>query len=171
MTLRSYLIVAGVVLAVGAGAFAAGRFAAPMKVETREVERVVFKDRVVEKVVTVTLAAKTKIVWRDRVVAPDGTTTTREVEKTDTREDTTRTDDRVATSEGTTEREAVTITTNRPGWRVGALVGLSLREPLLPIAGPLILGLSAERRLIGGLWAGLWIQTGGSAGLSLSLEF
>jgi hypothetical protein len=43
--------------------------------------------------------------------------------------------------------------------------------PLLQFAGPLVLGVHADRRIVGGLWAGLWIQTGGSFGASLSFEF
>ena len=51
------------------------------------------------------------------------------------------------------------------------LVGASLREPLVPIAGPLVLGASVERRIVGGLSAGAWLNTVGAAGASVSLEF
>ena len=51
------------------------------------------------------------------------------------------------------------------------LVGASLREPLLPVAGPLVLGASLERRIVGGLSAGAWLNTVGAAGASLSVEW
>lgn len=169
-------IISGVVVALAlVGAFTAGRFSAPLQVETRNVERVVFKDRVVEKVVTVQTAAKveTKVVYRDRVVTKDGEVRERIVERTDTKEDTkaTGTEERVATSEGTAERETKTTTTLRPDWRVGVLVGASLSTPFVPIAGPLVLGLEVDRRIVGGLSAGLWVNTVGAAGLSVAFEF
>ncbi len=170
--MRRYLIAAGVCLALLVGAFSAGRFSAPLKVETRDVERVVFKDRVVEKVVTVEAKAKTRIVYRERETKPDGTVTEREHERTDTKTDTTKTDDKDRVVEGKTDHERVTVTTLRPSWRVGVLVGASFQQPLLPISGPLVLGASAEYRLVGGLWVGLWtLPQFGAVGAGVSFEF
>lgn len=175
MTARTWAIVVVVVLVVGAGAFSAGRFTAPESTKTVEVEKVVFKDRVVEKVVTVVEQAKaeTRVVYRDRVVTKEGEVRERIVERTATREES----HGETNGETVTEREArgdsetrVEVTV-RPVWRVSAQVGASLREPLLPIAGPLVVGLGVDYRIAGGVSAGLWANSVGAAGLSLSLEF
>ena len=63
------------------------------------------------------------------------------------------------------------IVTLQPRWRVGVLAGASWNPPLLPIAGPLVLGLEADVRIYGGLSAGLWANTGGAAGVAVALEF
>lgn len=180
-------IAVGAVLLLLVGAFSAGRFSAPLKVETRDVERVVFKDKivtvekVVEKVVTVEKEAKveTRVVWRDRIITKDGTVTEHVVEKTgrvDELAKSTSTDkttdkhvDQVQALEST--RETVRTVTLRPSWRVSLQVGASLAKPLLPIAGPLVLGASGEYRLLGGWSAGVWLSTVGAAGLVTSLEF
>ncbi len=162
--MKRYAIAAGVVLALLAGAFSAGRFSAPLKVETRDVEKIVFRERVV----TVTVAAKTKIVYREKVTTPDGTVTERESERTETKKDTKRDD----ASEGAKDTERVSITTLRPSWRVGVLVGASYQQPLLPIAGPLVLGATFDYRLVGGLWVGVWtLPQYGAVGLGISFEF
>lgn len=54
--------------------FTAGRFSKPTKVETK----------IETKTVTVKEEAKTRIVYRDRVISPDGTITEKEVEREDT---------------------------------------------------------------------------------------
>lgn len=165
----------GVSLALLAGAFSAGRFTAPVVTETRDVERVVYKDRVVEKIVTVQAAAKaiTRVVYRDRVTTPDGTVTEHEKETTGEHEttDTTTKTNTVADHTGETVAEHTKIVTLRPQWRVSLLAGASLRDPLLPIAGPLVLGAEVDYRIAGGLSVGLWVNTVGAAGLSLALEF
>lgn len=180
---RNRLIAVAAVLLALVGAFSAGRFSAPLKTETRDVERVVFKDKVVEveKVVTVREAARveTKIVWRDRVILKDGTVTEHEVEKTADAEtskvsvvDNT---ERTATLSGERVTEHTTTVTLRPSWRVALLAGASLHGALLPIAstGPvsLVLGVEVDYRIVGGLSVGLWVNTVGAAGLALSFEF
>lgn len=172
---KKYLIAIGVCLALLAGAFSAGRFSAPMKVETKEVEKVVYKDRVVEKVVTVTVQAKaeTKVVYIDRVVTKEGTVTEHIVEKTVDREkDTTKEATKeVATRDDTVEHSTTTVTTLRPDWRVAVLGGATFGTPALKIAGPLVLGAEVDRRIIGGVSVGLWANTAGAGGVSLSMEF
>jgi hypothetical protein len=171
---RRGLVALLVVLAL-VGAFVAGRFSAPLQVQTIDVVKVAFQDReVVREVVKVEKAkAETKIVWRDRIVTKDGTVTVREVEKTDTKTDTVRTgegvkvSDRVSSSESS-HTQTVTL---RPKWRVGLQVGAAWPKPLLPIAGPLVLGLQVDYRIVGGLTAGVWLNTFGAAGVGLSFEF
>lgn len=175
MSARQWVAVVLAVVLVGVGAFSAGRFSAPREVETRDVERVVFKDRVVEKVVTVEVKAKaeTKIVYRDRIVTKEGEIRERIVERTDTKEDR-KTDtvaDRDASTEGTKDRDTKTTVTLQPKWRVSLLAGASLTQPLVPIAGPLVLGAEVDYRIVGGVSAGVWINTVGAAGLSVALEF
>lgn len=166
-------VIAALLLALGA--FVAGRFTAPLKVETREIEHVVFKDRVVEKVVTVERAAKlvTQVVYRDREIAKDGTIREHEVETTATKEDTSKVENRAhtATHEGEATVTKTVTTTLRPDWRVAVLAGGSIQPPLVPIAGPLVLGVELDRRIIGGLSAGAWVSSAGAAGASVSFEF
>ena len=50
--LKRFGVIALAVVVSSAAGFSAGRFSAPLKVETKEVERVVYQDRVVEKVIT-----------------------------------------------------------------------------------------------------------------------
>lgn len=171
---RWALVVLGAVLAL-AGAFSAGRFTAPLKVETRDVERVVFKDRVVEKVVTVHDEAKVqdRIVYVDRVVTKEGATHEVVVTQWKTAEEKHTDTNAVTTAESTSEkvREVVKTVTLRPDWRVGVLAGASLVTPTLPIAGPLVVGAQVERRIVGGVSAGLWANSVGAAGVVVSLEF
>ena len=161
----------GIALVVLALSFSAGRLTAPVKTDVREVERVVWKDRVVEKVVTKRAKADERIVYVDRVVSPTGEV--REKRTTHTLADTRELVDLGKTSEstGSTDKSASSTSTLRPDWRVGVLAGASFREPLVPIAGPLVLGASVERRIAGGLSAGAWVSTVGAAGASVSLEF
>jgi len=163
----------GSLAAVGllVAAFSAGRFSAPVQTEVKEVEKIVYQDRVVEKIVTVKAKAETKIVYRDRVITKDGTVTEREVERTDTKEDTKANTETVASRDVKTETAKESKTILRPDWRVTAQVGAAFNQPLLSLAGPLVIGLQAERRIIGGVSAGIWANTYGAAGASLSVEF
>lgn len=169
--LRHYLIAGVVILAALVGAFSAGRFSAPLQVETRTIKGETVIEKVFIKGDTVYVKEKAKIVWRDRVIKPDGTITEREVEKTDTKEDTkvsiTTNTERTATL---TESKS-SVTTLRPRWRVAVLGGASWNPPLIPIAGPLVLGAEVDIRIVGGLSAGVWANTGGSGGVSISFEF
>lgn len=180
---RNAAIGAVVVLALLAGAFFAGRFAGPEKVVTKAVEKVVtkveFQDRIVEKVVTVTEAAKTeqKVVYIDRVVTKEGEVRERIVEKTVEVErkteatDANRTETTEAKEDRVVEKVVEKTVTARADWRVGILAGAQWPTPLVPIYGPLVLGAYGERRIIGGFSMGLWLNTGGAAGVSASMEF
>lgn len=171
MTARQWAAGITALLVLLALAFSAGRFSAPERVDVREVEKVLWKDRIVEKVVTKKAKAVDRVVYVDRVVMPNGEirekTSTRTI--TDARELVNT--DKASESEGKADSSKATVTTDRPDWRVGVLVGASIRDPLLPLAGPLVIGASVERRIIGGVSAGAWVNTGGSAGAAVSVEF
>lgn len=175
--------IAAVLVVVAAGAFSAGRFSAPLRVEEKIVERVVFKDKVVEKVVEKIVKVETearvetKTVYVDRVVTKEGEVRERIIYMTkevdETKRDTSSEIDKdlVATHEGESSKDSTKTVTLQPAWRVGALVGASLRDPLLPLAGPLVVGLQVEHRILGGVSAGAWVNTVGAAGAVVSFEF
>lgn len=170
-------LVVGVVVALLclAGAFSAGRFSSPavvataISVQVARVETV----KVVERIVTVKEAAKTTILWRDRVIAKDGTVTEHVVEKTasDSKVSVSDNTDRTATLSEQSNSVSTKTVTNLPRWRISLGVGASLTNPLVPIAGPLVIVTSGEYRVIGGLSLGIWLNTGGSAGILASFAF
>lgn len=167
MTARQWIAGSVALLVLLALSFSAGRYTAPEKV--REVEKLVWKDRVDEKASKKKTKAVDRIVYVDRVVTPEGEV--REKKTIRTLTDARETNDVAKTTESTGSAEKSTTTTLRPDWRIGVLAGASLREPLLPIAGPLVLGVSVERRITGGVSAGAWANTVGAAGASVSVEF
>jgi len=153
---RKLAVALGLVLA-----FAFGRAGRPLPdVEVVELER----ERVVEVEVVrwMEAEAKTRVVYRDRTTAPDGTTRDQSTTITTT--------DRAASSEtGRTATQEMqrdlrrTETQRLPDWRVGALVGFD--------GGP-VYGAHVERRIAGPLSAGIWAHGPRLAGgVSLSLEF
>jgi hypothetical protein len=169
--LRQAHLLLGLAVIALVGAFAAGRASSPES-EVREVERVVYKDKVVEVVKTVTVReqAQARVIYRDRVTKPDGTRVEREVERTETKatEHAQAEAARASTAEGQRVAER-TVTPRQPQWRAGVLVGAQLR--LDPLGVSPAVGAHVERRLLGPLWLGAWGLHTGSAGLSLSLEF
>lgn len=161
-------------VAIGAGllvaAFSAGRFSAPVQTEVQEVEKIVYQDRVVEKVVVKRAKAEEKVVFIDRTITDAGVhELITERTKTDETEKTKDEVDRTTSAEK--QREQKATTTLRPDWRIGALVGASLREPALPLSGNLVLGVQVERRVVGGVSVGAWANTVGAAGGVVSVEF
>ena len=161
-----------------AGGVLVGRFLAPAVVETRDVERLVYRDLAVEDITKGYTFARTveRTVWRNvtTTVTDAGTTTvdlTTEHEGEAESGTVTEQLHRVEIVEVERERVVEKTVTLRPDWRVGALVGASWNAPLVPIAGPLVLGVQVDRRIVGGLSAGLWVNTVGAAGASVNLEF
>ena len=158
-------------VALALAAFSAGRFSAPLEVEERTDVRVVYKDRVVEKRTEAAARVETRIVYREKVTTPDGTKTEREIEKTGAVETVKKEAERIEERQGEKTIEIVKRVEVRPNWRVAVTAGATLREPLLPLAGPLVLGLEVDRRIVGGLSLGVWVSTQGAAGAAVSLEF
>lgn len=166
---------AGVALLSLAAAFSAGRFTAPVVTETRDVERVVYQDKVVEVVKTVEVKAKaeTKTVYVDRVVTKEGEVRERIIERVATKEETERESDARRDAARVVERERVIdkTVTLRADWRVSIQAGAALQDPALRLTGPLVLGVQVDRRILGGMSLGVWGNTYGAAGVALSLEF
>lgn len=154
------------VVVFGVLCFGAGRFAAPTKVQT------VVKTETVEKIVEkkVEVAAKTKVVYVDRVITKEGEVreriVEREVEKS--RTDTDRTNDRTDTTES-----SKTVESDAPRLNVSVLAGVDLNPKWQPIegAGPLSLGLSVNYRIAGPLTVGAWGLHTGVFGISLGATF
>jgi hypothetical protein len=170
---RPFAVLLALLVAFGGG-FGAAR--STLKPETITVT----KTQVVEKVIE----AKAKeverrvVVYRDRVIKPDGTQVIHEVERsqTDSKSTKTVTADRASSSESThIEKPAA-----RPDWRVGALVGVNWAgvhiAPLSIGIDALTYGVFAERRILGPFSVGLWVTNSGAKfspalGLQLSMEF
>lgn len=167
---RSLWIAGAVVVALLAGAFSAGAFLKPAKVETR----IEFRDLTVEDLTRGFTFAKTVEVTRWRKVTttptPAGAVI---VDESGSHEGSTVAAAETVTDKRTDEHSgsSVQTVTARPDWRVGVLVGASLVKPQLPITGPLVLGVQVERRIIGGVSLGAWVNTVGAAGGVVSLEF
>lgn len=155
------------------------------EVKTQLKDRVVYKDRIVTKVVTVTVREKARHTETLTTKTPDGTVVTKVVTdtKTDTKTDTglSKTDDKdkteakVAVSD---TKEKKVITGAKTGWRVGAGLGISIpviftgdHQMGIPGLKGLVVDAGVDRHVIGPIWLGLHGNTQGTVGLSLSGEF
>jgi ribosomal protein L39E len=153
-------------------AFGAGWFCRPDVVKTVEVERVVEKvvevERVVTKIEKQAAQVQRVVVYRDRVVTPDGTTREREIETSEAatvqREQVAQVHDR--TAEQTTERAVEKVIDPRRNWRASVLVGVQSLRDRRPV-----FGLRVERRLLGDVSLGLWGLNSGEVGGSLGFDF
>lgn len=166
---RAGIALAGVLLLVVG--FSAGRFSAPAQVS----ERVEYKTLAVDDITRgYTFAKKVEVTrWRSVVTSITDAGTTTITENSGEHEGALANGgghEQVKRSEST-EGKTEKITTLRPDWRVGLQVGASLRPPALPITGPLVIGVSVERRILSGVSAGLWANTVGAGGASVSVEF
>jgi len=113
---------------------------------------------------------------------PDGAVVTREVEDRNI-------DSVVHDRENTVEVKVVTVETqvvveklvdrevvvdNRRNWRVAPMVGINIPKAIetqgLGIQS-WVFGASAERRILGNVWGGVWANTTGTAGLQVGIEF
>lgn len=185
------------VFVAAAFGFAYGKWSTPPRIETRteiktvvqQVVRTEYKDRIVVQ------REKARVVYRDVVrtvvVQPDGTQTTTTADRsridttTTTGTNTTREGGSSTTTQAATQTNAVSITTARPSWRIGVLVGVGIRGPdglirTLPIGtlspsplGPVLLGLEASGQVLGPWYIGGWgltnardIMMGVSTGVS-----
>jgi len=179
------LILAGAVVLALCGSFAAGRYT--RTVQTRDVVRTEtqWKDREVVKVVhdvqTVhDVATQTRTVTVTKwAKAPDGSpvvTQETHAEK-DQQAETKRqdhTNSAITKASETQFKSLESYETDRsPNWSVSVLAGVQDGGKRLvdALPGPLVVGVSAEHRLIGPLSAGIWGTTSRAAGISVRLDF
>lgn len=153
------LLILALVASFGAGGVVALQFG-PQRVEERT-EFIEVKRKERKKVKTQDVKTYVKI-----VKLPDGTETTERSTIALTKVDTTE------KLETMTRAATETITTNKPNWRLGVLIGAQLvGQPALPIAGPLVLGATGEVRLGGSpFFLGAWGTTAGTVGISGTAE-
>lgn len=166
---RAY--VGGAWLLTLAAAFSAGRFSAPLEVQT--VDKVVWKEREQSNTAETTKKAKAKAkkVVTDTVKKPDGTVVIKRVETVDEKSGVEKMAEGVVVRDVAGDSLKQTTTTLRPDWRVTLQVGASWQTPALNFAGPVVVGAQVDRRIYGGLTGGLWFNTFGAAGAGLSMEF
>lgn len=134
--------------------FAAGVYFGPKKVETKEVEKIVYRDRVVEskKKDTVTRTKETQL--------PDGTKIKETIkdEKSESTKD--------SQSELRHDKFLERKTESRPDWRIGAVY-----KPTLPGIQGEVYGVTIERRVIAEIYLGVTAATDRTAGLVVSIGF
>jgi hypothetical protein len=166
---RLALYVAGGVLSL-ALAFSAGRYSLAPKIETREVVRTEFKT--VEKVITVEVASKDKVVYIDRVITKEGEIREKIVEKTVEKRDTKVEKDTKEEAKIATDTKK-TVTTDAPRLSVSILAGVDLNPAWQPIpnAGPLALGIAVQYRIAGPLTVGAFGLHTGVFGVSVGANF
>lgn len=186
--MRRWAAVAGIGIALLAGAFVLGRATAPVKTveRTRETERQTATARAeVHQLDTRAQKADERKDVRTVVVTrwlPGGSVerTERGEDKTTTRSEAQQaTDLRAARVEERVvyrDREVVkTVELARPQWSVAALGGLDVaaalgdRGGLLP--GHAVLGAVVDRRLVGPVFVGAWGTSNGAGGISVRFEF
>ena len=127
--------------------FTAGRLSKPTKVETK----------VVTKVETVKVEGKTRIVYRDRVISPDGTITEKEVEREDTN----------SKEESSSVASSENSTTNDVGLTLSALAVVDVKD----IRGDREYALVASKRLIGALNVSIMATSDRKIGAGLGWSF
>lgn len=157
------------VLVALVAAFAVGRYTTPGP-DVVIAQSIRFVERKVE--VVRTEKAKDRIVYRDVTVKPDGTKIDRSIERTETETKLAKT---TATDRDSATDTKSQVTSYKPQWRVGALLGVNVAGVRFdrPIGYDLLAaGAFAERRIVGPFYAGIWaLSAGPSFGLTVSLEF
>ena len=172
---RTLIVMSLMVLA--AGGVTGASFRRPGRVEIREHERIVYKDREQTNVKIATISAPVvRTVYLDRTITVPGGTVT--IEKWREREDkgevkTSAEEQTVIIREVDKVRDVVRIETRAPTWDVSLLAGASLREPLVavPSASWAVVGASVQRQIVGPFTAGVWINSVGAAGVSAGMRF
>lgn len=141
-----------IIALISVASFSAGKFLSPKNVEVREVERVVFKDRIIQDDRQET-HTRTK-----ETVLPDGTRVK------ETFRDQVKESKRDENREQVTDKEKTSITNNRSSWSVGLYTNKEM------VAGTI------DRRILGGLFIGIYGRSPiplqkPEIGLGLRLEF
>lgn len=128
-------------------AFGIGRFSKPAKVETKEVVKTVVQKE----------EAKVKIVYKEKVTSPDGTTTEKEVSREDTN----------STENSSTSKVSESSVKNDAGLTIQALAIANISD----ITGKQEYGLSVKKRVIGNLGFGILATTDKKIGVGISVDF
>lgn len=134
-----------IIIIVGAVAYASGRYLQPPKTITKEVQ-------VVKEVEVVKRDVRTVI---KEVSRPDGTKIRETVIEDKSKE---------AKNKDQTNTSTKLVESLKPQWKVQGLVGIN------EISNPTY-GVGVERRIIGPVFAGVWVNTQKQYGVSVSLEF
>lgn len=143
-----------VAIVLVATSYSVGRFTGPTKVEVKEVEKVVYQERVKKD--------SERTVERNirETTLPDGTVIK---EVLQTRNTKTKTD---SDTSAVRESSSSQTTTNRPDWRIG--LGYN---PTIPSFQEQSYSFRLERQLIGELYAGVQLDSRRQVGFSLSIGF
>jgi hypothetical protein len=153
--------------------FAFGRFSQVAEKQVEFKEKLVYVDRVVEKVIEIEKKREDKIRIVYRETKPDGTKTEREEERTKT--DTDKSSEKVVERVVLVDREVIKKETTviNPRVMFGVLVGYDAAPTFLkiPSAPNLALGIEAKVRVVGPLWIGAFGLNTGVVGGSVSLTF
>lgn len=142
------------VIVIAAVAFALGRFSSPKKMEVKEVEKIVYRDRETKE-----KDQNVKEVEKETRL-PDGTVIK---EKTKIKETQSRT---LTETESQKDQRSEKRIENRPSWRIGLSYEVPYRD-VQEVHYSLIL----ERRLFGEVYFGGIISTDRTVGLMLSFGF
>ena len=152
---------------------------------TRDVVKtdVVYKDRIVEKVVhDVAVQRDTDekvhtVVVTKWLKEPTGAVSVVQEsrQERDTATETKRQDHAHGTQERQSEAHQATVemhtTESRPNWSVSVLAGAQLGGRNLLVPAPFVGGVHIQRRLVGPVSVGVWGTTGMAGGISLRLDF
>ncbi len=134
--------------------FGAGLYFGPKEVETKEVERVVYRDRIIKDVNSDIVTRTKEITMPDGSVVRDTITEDRSRTRTDTKRD--------EVKETIKERKE----TRRPDWRVGAIYKSAIQNHQEVGYGVLV-----ERRIVGEVNVGVLGLSDRSFGLVISVGF
>ena len=198
-TKKEVLIISIIAVALFAGGYGTGRFAAPDKVVTTEKVVTVTQDHLVTTVDTAKIldAIKNVNVQKDvhtiRIIEHQKDGTVKETVTTDDKsksESQIKTEDKEKAQSVRVEEHIVykdrevtkTVERNRPQWALGLTPGFDFAGALghgsaislLPSTATiphLVLGADLTRRVIGPLSAGIWVNSAGMGGAVLRLEF
>jgi hypothetical protein len=146
----NYLKTYGVILVVAAVTFLAGKYSGSTKIETREVEKIVYRESQRENQSTST---RTK-----EITMPNGTVVKETISNTHTQKET--------EIDLTKERELVRIETNRPDWRLGVTY-----VPAIAMIQDQNVTIDIQRRIFSEIYIGLAVSTQKTLGVSFSIGF
>lgn len=187
---KTLLVIAAILIAFGGGYGTAlktgpAKVVTKTEIQTKIQDHTVYKDRIVTKIVTLTVKEKAQHVETTTTKTPDGTVVTKVISdtKTDTKVDSNlgKTDDKDKDSAKIVlvdEKTKKTVTSAQAGWRVSAGLGISIpviftgdHQMGVPGLKGLVVDAGVDRKLFGPLWFGLHGNTQGVLGLQLSGEF